>query len=158
MTDAVTPVSARIRDLRTGDLEEVIRLDARRTGSPKPAYWREIFRSFVTRREGSDRVGLAVEEGGVLAGYLFGEVRAFEFGSDPCGWIFAVAVDPDRSRSGLGTTLLEEAVSRFRRHGVKTVRTMVRRDDVPVMSFFRSNRFAGGSFVQLERPILEERT
>lgn len=156
MTSSVTPASARIRDLRPGDLDGVIRLDARHTGSRKSAYWKDVFGAFVTRRGGPRRVGLAAEEGGVLAGYLLGEVRAFEFGSDPCGWIFAVAVDPDRARGGLGTTLLEEAVRRFRDAGVRTIRTMVRRDDVPVMSFFRSNRFSGGSFVQLEREVGED--
>jgi len=33
---------------------------------------------------------------------------------------------------------------------------MVRRNDVPVLSFFRTNRFRGGSFVQLERSLQED--
>ena len=39
---------------------------------------------------------------------------------------------------------------RFRALGVTQVRTMVRRNDVPVTAFFRSNGFVGGSFAQLE--------
>ena len=35
------------------------------------------------------------------------------------------------------------------------VRTMVRRNDVPVLSFFRGNGFRGGSFVQLELDVRE---
>ena len=36
-----------------------------------------------------------------VLGYLFGEVRSFEFGSQPCGWIFAVGVDDDWRRRGV---------------------------------------------------------
>jgi hypothetical protein len=35
------------------------------------------------------------------------------------------------------------------------VRTMVRRNDVPLLAFFRANGFSGGAFVQLERPLDE---
>jgi hypothetical protein len=48
---------------------------------------------------------------------------------------------------------LEEARRRFRRAGVDTVRTMVRRDDVPVLSFFRSSGFVGGRFVEMEADL-----
>jgi hypothetical protein len=37
---------------------------------------------------------------------------------------------------------------------VARVRTMVRRADVPVLSFFRSNGFFAGSFVQLELDLV----
>lgn len=101
------------------------------------------------------RIGLAAESDDKLVGYLFGEVRAFEFGSEACGWIFAVGVDPPFLRSEVGSTLLAEACRRFRRAGAGRVRTMVRRNNVPVLSFFRANGFAGGSFVQLELDIEE---
>lgn len=44
-------------------------------------------------------------------------------------------------------------MARFRDLGVSRVRTMVRRNDVPVLSFFRSSRFVGGPYVQLERDL-----
>jgi ribosomal protein S18 acetylase RimI-like enzyme len=141
-----------VRELRPGDLPAVIRLHARHAGERKPVYWSGLFREFVTRRRGQSRVGLAADDGD-LAGYLLGEVRAFEFGSEPCGWIFAVGVLPDRLRCGIASALLGEAVDRFRAAGVARVRTMVRRSEVPVLSFFRSNGFAAGSFVQLERDL-----
>jgi len=77
-------------------------------------------------------------------------VRAFEFGSEPCGWVFAVGVDPACARQGIASLLVAEACERFRSAGVATVRTMVRRDDIPVLSFFRRRGFEGGSFYQLE--------
>ena len=46
--------------------------------------------------------------------------------------------------------LLDHAKQRFRELGVTVLRTMVRRNDVPVLTFFRSGGFVGGSFAQLE--------
>ncbi|MCC6671010.1 MAG: GNAT family N-acetyltransferase [Planctomycetes bacterium] len=144
-------IATRVRRLAAGDLETVVRLDAAHTGTAKMEYWAEVFRSFVGTRRG--HVALAAETEGRMTGYLLGEVRAFEFGSEPCGWIFAVGVDPAALRHGIASQLLDEALRRFRELGVQRVRTMVRRSDVPVLAFFRASGFAGGSFVQLERDL-----
>jgi len=143
-------------DLNHGHLDEVIRIDALRTGESKPRYWRRVFEDFLDSNRDSRRVGLAAEESGQLVGYLLGEVRAFEFGSEACGWVFAVGVDPDSSRKGVASVLLEQACVRFRGDGITRVRTMVRRNAVDVLSFFRANGFVGGSFVQLERDLEDQ--
>lgn len=146
-----TAPAVTVRPLRPDDRAGVSRIDAAQTGRRKPAYWRGIFSAFVESGvRDRRRVALAAEADGQLVGFLVGEVRAFEFGSEPCGWVFAVGVRPDRQRSGVATRLLEEAGRRFRAAGVRTLRTMVHRSDIKVMSFFRASRFVGGSFVQLE--------
>lgn len=145
------PVDAlRIRRLAPGDLSAVARIDAHHTGERKTAYWRSLLRAFLEARGRKTRVGLVAEMEGRVVGYLLGEVRAFEFGSPPCGWIFAVGVDPARLRRGIASALLAEACRTFGAEGINTVRTMVRRNEVPVLSFFRSSGFAGGAYVQLE--------
>lgn len=143
----------RVRRLSPRDVGDVIRIDAYHTGARKTDYWRRVFGEFFGTRGARGRVALAAEVGGHLAGYLLGEVRAFEFGSEPCGWVFAVAVDAPYLRRGIASRLLDEACRRFARAGVATVRTMVRRNDVPVLSFFRASGFAGGPYVQLERGV-----
>jgi ribosomal protein S18 acetylase RimI-like enzyme len=147
------PSGVRIRRLSRLDLGDVTRIDAHHTGRRKPAYWRRVLDEFLGRGGRGRRVGLAAEADGRLGGYLLGEVRAFEFGSEPCGWVFAVGVDPALLHRGLGTALLEAACRAFRDAGVATVRTMVRRTDVPVLAFFRSFGFSGGSYVQLELDV-----
>lgn len=137
-------------DLRAEHLDAVTRIDALHTGAAKPEYWREVFERFLDFRRERQRVGLVAEDGGHAVGYLLGEVRAFEFGSEPCGWIFGVGVEPARLRRGVAGLLLREARLEFHEMGVKTLRTMVRRNDVPVLSFFRAQGFVGGSFAQLE--------
>jgi ribosomal protein S18 acetylase RimI-like enzyme len=144
---------APIRALSFDDLSSVVRIDALYTGRRKLTYWRRVLGEFLDRAHAKSRVGLAAVDAGRVLGYLLGEVRAFEFGSEPCGWVFAVGVDPGALHRGVGTALVDAACRRFARQGVTTVRTMVRRNDVPLLAFFRSNGFAGGSFVELERDV-----
>jgi len=145
-----------VRDLLREDLEQVIRIDALHTGKAEPEYWKRVFGDFLGGAADRKRVGLAATREGRLVGYLLGEVRAFEFGSEACGWVFGVGVDPTSARSGAASTLLAEGCRRFQAAGVKRIRTMVRRNNVPVLSFFRANGFGAGSFVQLELDLEEE--
>lgn len=145
--------SIRIRRLSRADLADVTRIDAHHTGAAKRAYWKGVLDEFLAKRGERKRVGLAADVDGRLAGYLLGEVRAFEFGSEPCGWVFAVGVAPGLLRSGVASALLDAACGAFRAAGIARVRTMVRRNDVPVLSFFRAFGFAGGSYVQLELDV-----
>ena len=141
---------ARLRPLAPRDFKAVVRIDAVHTGESKPAYWTRVFRDFVGPRAARGRVGLAAELDGDVVGFLFGDIRAFEFGSEPCGWILEVGVDPGVTRAGIASALLDEACRRLRAAGVSTIRTMVRRNNVPVLTFFRTNGFSGGPYVQLE--------
>jgi len=139
-----------IGPLRSAELAAVVRLDGRLTGQYKPAYWKARFGEFVGAGHPHGRLGLAARDDRHLVGYLLGEVRAFEFGSEPCGWIVAVGVEPDQAHHGIGSALVTEASRQFLRAGVSNVRTMVGRSDLPMLSFFRSNGFVGGRFTQLE--------
>lgn len=150
MAERVQPMVT-VRDLRADDFAAVVAIDAAHTGTAKPAYWRRIFDDYIGASR--ETIGLAVDGDGGLVGYLFGEARAVEFGSEPCGWIFAVGVVEPAMRVGVATALLDAALARFRAQGMTSVRTMVRRNDVPVLSFFRARGFVGGSFVQLEREL-----
>jgi ribosomal protein S18 acetylase RimI-like enzyme len=142
--------AVRVRELRDADLDDVVRIDALHTGEPNPGYWSGVLQAFLARHDDRPRIGLAAEVGDAMVGYLLGEVRAFEFGSEPCGWVFGAGVDSGHLRKRVASQLLAECCRRFREAGVHHVRTMVRRNNVPVLSFFRASGFVAGSFVQLE--------
>lgn len=146
--------SIEIRPLSQRDRRAVARLDARLTGRERTRHWPDIFARLVARGH-APSVCLAADVGGRLVGYLIGEMRAEEFDAEPCGWIVAVAVDPAVDDK-VGSALVTEACTHFRNAGVTTVRTMVRRTDVPLLSFFRSNAFVGGAYVQLETHVSQE--
>lgn len=149
MSVAASVSALRVRNLAPQDLPDVVRIDAAHSGSAKPEYWASILREF----QGPHRVGLVAETEGRVVGHLLAEVRAFEFGSAPCGWIFAVGVDPAHLRKSVAGTLFRAACLRFGSVGIRHVRTMVRRDDIPMLAFFRSAGMVGGPFVQLERSL-----
>ncbi|MEW5981283.1 MAG: GNAT family N-acetyltransferase [Acidobacteriota bacterium] len=147
-----------MRALRRSDLADVARIDAFHTGERKEAHWKRVCRELLDTRA-KRRIGLAYEAPDRrLLGYLLGEVRAFEFGSEPCGWVLAIGIDPKALHLGVGSALLAEACAQFRRAGAPRVRTMVRRNDVPLLAFFRSNGFTGGPYVQLELNVNSDRS
>jgi ribosomal protein S18 acetylase RimI-like enzyme len=144
-----------IRALAAADLDALVEIDAHHTGMRKPDYWQRVLDDFV-RHAGDTRVGLAAHADGSIVGFVLGEVRAFEFGSEPCGWIFAIGVAEQFLRTHVASRLLDAACRDFRAAGVETIRTMVRRNHVPMLTFFRTNGFSGGPYVQLERAAAEE--
>ena len=138
------------------DLDQVVALDARVTGTAKPEYWRDIFERYGARRP-DERIFLVAKPAGgddtgadEIFGFIVGEVRGWEFGSEPCGWVFAVTVDPDQREQHIGERLFRDICARFRQVGIGKVRNMVRRDDTLVMSFFRSEGMVAGPYIQLE--------
>ena len=133
------------------DLDHVVRLDAQVTGTPKPEYWRQRFDA--SRQPGSQQYFLVAEHEGRLAGFVLGEIRAWEFGSLPCGWIFAIGVDPEARLERVGSDLFDAMCRCFREAGVTKIRTMIARDAQLVMSFFRSQGLMAGPFVQLEMDL-----
>lgn len=143
-----------VRDAVAEDMAEVERIDAGITGIAKHEYWRQAFERYGGR---PDRWFLVAETDGVLGGFIIGEKRAWEFGSPPCGWVFAIGVAPDRRLGGIGTRLFDAIVERMRAAGLQTVRTMLARDDALNMAFFRSQGMMGGTFIQLEMPLADHR-
>lgn len=131
------------------DVPALIELDAEVTRLAKAAYWEGLFERFGGRDEGPSFF-LVAEHRGRLEGFILGEVRAWEFGSPPCGWIFAIQVRPKGRLRGVGTQLFDEICAEFRKAGVDKVRTMLARDDNLILSFFRSQGMMAGPFIQLE--------
>ena len=80
-------------------------------------------------------------------------MRDWEFGSPPCGWVFAIDVQPAARQVGVGTRLLAAICAAFRRAGVRTVRTMLARDNTLILSFFRSQGMMAGPFMSLEMEL-----
>lgn len=150
------PVEARsradliIRRAVAGDVEMVIEIDRQNTGLAKPDYWRDSFDRYGARK---NRFFLVAEMSGRAVGFCIGEVRAWEFGSPPCGWIFAMGVLPEARLAKIGSALFEAMCDALRKAGVDKVRTMLARDDNLNMVFFRSQGMMGGPFIQLEKPL-----
>ena len=135
-----------LRPAQASDLPAISALDRRETGVAKPEYWREML--------SPDRMFLVAEtEKGALAGFIAGEIRAFEFGQPAAGWVYAVQIDPRQRVKGIGTALFEAIVARFREKGVTRVRTLVDRKDHLILSFFRAQGMVAGPSLQLDMDV-----
>ena len=143
------PPSLSVRPVRRGDLERIIAIDATVTGLEKRSYWRSIYRRYADAAQ-TGRQFLVADAGGRVVGFVIGEVRDWEFGSPPCGWVFAIAVSPDNRLSGVGTRLLQAIRTSLRRAGVRKLRTLLARDNTLILSFFRSQGMMAGPFIPLE--------
>jgi GNAT superfamily N-acetyltransferase len=142
----------RVRPLKPRDHSAVVALDAENTGIAKPRYWRDLFAEYGRRR--AARFFLVAEDDAGLVGFVVGEIRAWEFGSAPCGWVLAIEVDAKARLRRIGTMLLQAIVGCFERAGVKKVRTMLARDDLLNLRFFRSQGMMAGPFIQLEKELV----
>ncbi len=138
--------------MRRGDLDAVIAIDARVTGIEKRAYWRGIHRRYADA-DSPGRQFLVAAAGPAVVGFVIGEVRDWEFGSPPCGWVFAIDVHPEARQSGIGTMLLAAIARGFRRAGVTKIRTLLSRDNSLILSFFRSQGMMAGPFIPLEMDL-----
>jgi len=146
------PPRLEIRAATSADLDQVIALDAQATGLTKVDYWYEVFHRYGTRAR-QQRFFLVADTGGEIQGFVIGEVRDWEFGSPPCGWVFGINVRPSARLGGVGTRLLDAICEGFRRAGVTQVRTLLARDNGLVMSFFRSQGMMAAPFIALERSL-----
>jgi len=163
-----------IRPIRRADRAAIVEIDAIHSGAAKPAFWWATIeralrgsagapaapeRARATSAESDRRedsgsaggtVGFVAVAGGAVVGYVFAEARAWEFGSPLCGWITAIGVRPERSRRGTAFALGGEVCAWLKARGIGSLRTMVRRDAVEVLAFFRAAGFRAGPYLELE--------
>jgi GNAT superfamily N-acetyltransferase len=138
-----------VRPVRRADLDQVIAIDATETGLEKRKYWASVFRRYGAGGSSEPQFLVALLHGRVV-GFVIGEVRDWEFGSPPCGWVFAIDVAPEARLGGVGSRLLEAISATFRRAGVRKLRTLLARDNTLILSFFRSHGMMAGSVMSLE--------
>ncbi|MEI2736789.1 MAG: GNAT family N-acetyltransferase [Rhodoblastus sp.] len=118
----------------------------------KPDYWRDMIAQF-SGAQADRRAFLVAEADGRVVGFISGEIRAFEFGAEPRGWVFAVAVDPTVRVKNVGTRLFDELCAIFQRAGVDKVSTLIERDSDLVLAFFRSQGMIFGRYIQMEKEL-----
>ncbi|WP_291602420.1 GNAT family N-acetyltransferase [Bradyrhizobium sp.] len=150
--DSRKAYGSRIRRATSADLPAIVKLDQATSGRSKPEYWRDKLAQF-SDTHADKRVFLVAEVEGQIVGFITGEIRDFEFGADPRGWVFAVSVDPKMRVKNIGTRLFDEICEIFRRAGVDKVSTLIERDSELVLAFFRSQGMIFGRYIQMEKDI-----
>jgi ribosomal protein S18 acetylase RimI-like enzyme len=152
-----TDAAMRVRRVQAADVAQIIALDARVTKLAKADYWNDVFLRYGKRRL-HERIFLVAEARSERAephvvGFIIGEIRAWEFGSTPCGWVFALSVEPEIRLRNVGTALFTAIAAEFKKAGVDKMRTMVARDARLPHLFFRSEGMMAGPYIQLEKDL-----
>lgn len=141
-----------VRPIRRRDLQAVIDIDTLVTGIEKIDYWKSLYRKYADAVATGQHFLVALS-GDEVVGFVIGEVRDWEFGSQPCGWVFGIDVRPDARLAGSATQLLKGICDGFRKAGVSKVRTMLACDNALILSFFRSQGMMIGPFIPLEMDL-----
>jgi ribosomal protein S18 acetylase RimI-like enzyme len=149
--------AVQVRRVQAADIPQVIALDARVTRLPKAEYWNDVFHRYGKQRL-HERFFLVAQNrkeraGSHVLGFIIGEIRAWEFGSAPCGWVFALSVEPELRLHGVGSAMLDAISSEFKKAGASKMRTMVARDARLPLLFFRSEGMMAGPYIQLEKDL-----
>jgi ribosomal protein S18 acetylase RimI-like enzyme len=105
-------------------------------------------------QHGEPLLNLGAEIDGRLVGFIFGEIKLWEFGrAEKTGWIKVLGVDREFQGMGVGNKMGEMLLSHFQKKSVRKVRTLVDWYEGDLISYFKSLGFSMLNMMPLEREI-----
>jgi ribosomal protein S18 acetylase RimI-like enzyme len=124
------PVEAlAIAPIEDSDVEAVIAL-WRRCNLTRP--WNDPAADIALARHGPNATVLVGRDNGAVA------ASALVGHDGHRGWVYYVAVDPDRRQNGYGRAIMDAAEDWLRRAGIAKLQLMVRPDNAIVQAFYES--------------------
>jgi len=150
--------AANIRLLKIEDLEDILRIEKKiekennLESSEKMEYLKET--AVYHLQHGDPLMNLGAEIEGRLVGFIFAEIRLWEFGrGEKTGWIKVLGIDPEYQGKGVGHKLGETLLSHFKRKNIKKVRTLVDWYEGDLISYFKSLGFDILNMIPLEKEL-----
>ena len=116
-----------IRDIADQDVPDVIAL-WNAAGVARP--WNDPARDIAfARRDTHSTVLVGLDSGQIVASAMVGE-------DGHRGWVYYVAISPERQRSGLGRVMMQAAEDWLKQRGVWKVQLLVRADNAQATKFY----------------------
>jgi ribosomal protein S18 acetylase RimI-like enzyme len=135
-------MDAAMREADSSDAQQVIAL-WEACGLTRP--WNDATTDFARAISGPASAVLLVQEGPSLTASVM-------VGHDGHrGWVYYLAVAPERRRSGLGRTMMEAAEAWLRARDVPKIQLMVRDDNESALAFYEALGLARQKVVMLGR-------
>ncbi len=129
------------------DAEAVVDL-WRRCGLTRP--WNNAFDDFALARHGAaSTVLVGHEDGAVIASIMVG----FD---GHRGWVYYLAVDPDRQRLGHGRTMMSPAEQWLARLGAPKLHLMLRETNTAALGFYERLGFLREPVITLSKRLARE--
>ena len=143
-----TSGSATIRPMVRSDLDQIVDIDVKVLGKPRPEYW--AMKIDIVEKH-SQISSLVAEMDGRVVGFIIGGASRWEYGvPEDIGWIDTIGVDPEYQRQGIARILFNEMAGNLKKAGVKTINTFVTRRDWRLLKFFNAIGFQPGDMTNLE--------
>ncbi len=138
----VPPAALAITDIADGDVAGVVTL-WQRCGLTRP--WNDPASDIALARRGPNSTVLVGREGGAI-------VATAMVGHDGHrGWVYYVAVDPERQGSGLGRAVMTAVEDWLREAGVPKLQLLVRRENARASGFYQSLGYEESTSVMLAK-------
>lgn len=155
-----TDVSAAvtIRFLGMDDLDDILRIEEKIIGEQNSGNPERLVSlkdtTVYNLQHGDPLLNLGAEIDGKLVGFVFSEVRRWEFGrGGMTGWILILGVDSEYQGMGVGRKLGATLLDHFRKKNITKIRTMVEWHEGELISYFKSLGFTMLGMLPLEKEI-----
>lgn len=141
-----------VRDLRPGDLDAVVRIDARLSGRQRREYFQKKIAEAT--RESAIRISLLAELEGCVVGFLLGRLYYGEFGlPEPTAIVDSIGVDPDFRGRHVGSALIAQLEANMRAIGIETIQTQVEWRQSDLLGFLGAAGFCPVPTLTLEKSL-----
>jgi ribosomal protein S18 acetylase RimI-like enzyme len=138
----LSPAPLAVTEIADADIAAVVAL-WQRCGLTRP--WNDPHADIaLARRRDNSTVLVGREAGAIVATAMVGH-------DGHRGWVYYVAVDPDRRGRGLGRAIMAAAEDWLRRAGILKLQLLVRRENVQAGAFYTSLGFAESTSVMFAK-------
>jgi GNAT superfamily N-acetyltransferase len=90
---------------------------------------------------------------GKLVGFILGDVKGWEYGLAPSGWIDIMGVDPDYQHHGIGKALIAAFIGQCRNQKLSAVHAVVRGGDRRLLALMKAGGLQKGPLVDIFLPL-----
>jgi ribosomal protein S18 acetylase RimI-like enzyme len=139
---AHTPARLAISEIDDNEIEAVVTL-WQRCGLTRP--WNDPHADIALARRGDNAAVLVGrEDGAPVASVMVGH-------DGHRGWVYYVAVDPERQKKGYGRLMMAAAEEWLRAAGIAKLQLLVRRENARANAFYNSLGFAQSTSVMFAK-------
>jgi GNAT superfamily N-acetyltransferase len=141
-----------VRPVEPPDVDAIVAIDEKLSGSTRKEYWQRRFEIASLR---PPWMSIVAETDGRLVGFLFGWIGESEFGiPESTGWVDLIGVDPAYRGRGIAHALLDRFIQSGRElRALGRVATLIDLGQGDIREFFLRQGFQPGRMVQLERAV-----